>query len=310
MAEPVAGPAAGLAIEPVVDAVKSPTATGRPLLLCADDYGQSSGVDGAIAELVQAGRLNAFSVLGNAPAWPRDAALARGLRPRAQAGLHLNLTEGQPLSPALARLWPQLPPLPRLIVAAHTGRLPLAALRDELAAQWQAVADGLGAAPDFIDGHQHVHHLPGVRRLLLDWLAAHPVPVRSTARLGGPGFGLKRLLIAGTGGWPLGRALRRQQRPHNALLLGAYDFVATDYRALMRGWLAQVPAEGALLFCHPGRPTADADAAAGRPSDAPPDAIAAARVRELAYLASDDGPRDLAQAGVVLAPLWAAPPAR
>ncbi|OYU99168.1 MAG: cellobiose phosphorylase, partial [Burkholderiales bacterium PBB5] len=158
-----------------------------------------------------------------------------------------------------------------------------------------AVADGLGAAPDFIDGHQHVHHLPGVRRLLLDWLADHPVPVRSTARLAGPGFGLKRLLIAGTGGWPLGRALRRQQRPHNRLLLGAYDFVATDYRALMRGWLAQVPAEGALLFCHPGRPS----------PEAPPDAIAAARVRELAYLASDDWPRDLVQAGVVLAPLWA-----
>ncbi|OYU73744.1 MAG: hypothetical protein CFE32_20010, partial [Alphaproteobacteria bacterium PA3] len=134
MAEPLAGPVVG----PMVDAVRSPTAAGRPLLLCADDFGLSTGVDGAIAELVRAGRRNAFSGLGNAPAWPRDAALARSLRPRAQAGLHLNLSEGVPLSPALARLWPQLPPLPRLIVAAHTGRLPLAALRDELAAQWQA----------------------------------------------------------------------------------------------------------------------------------------------------------------------------
>jgi len=273
---------------------------GRPLLLCADDFGLSRGVDDAIAGLVRGGRLNAFSCLSNGPAWAQDAALARALRPQAQAGLHFNLTEGAPLSPALARVWPQLPSLPRLIADAHLGRLPLPAIADELAAQWQAVADGLGGAPDFIDGHQHVHHLPGVRGLLLGLLrrlagpASAGVAVRNTGAVGGPGFAVKRLLIAGTGGWLLARGLRRQQVPHNRLLLGTYDFEATDYRALMRGWLAQVPAAGALLFCHPGRPSADA----------PPDPIAGARQRELAYLAGDGWPQDLAAAGVVLAPAW------
>jgi len=273
----------------------------RPLLLCADDFGLSTGVDQAITALVQAGRLGAFSCISNGPAWRQDAAGVAALRqpvradrPPAQAGLHLNLSEGRPLSPALAACWPQLPPLPRLILAAHLGRLPLAALRDELAAQWSAFVDAAGVAPDFIDGHQHVHHLPGVRGLLLDLAQVHRVPVRCTGRLAGPGPALKRWLIAATGGRALGRALVRLGLPHNRLLLGAYDFVEPDYGRLMRGWLAHVPADGALLFCHPGRPA---------PGDGP-DAIAAARQREFAYLASDDFSRDLAAAGVVLAPVW------
>ncbi len=284
--------------------LRAPAGAARPLLLCADDYGLTAGIDAAIAELVRAGRLNAFSCMSNAPAWARDGCEVAGLRGQAQAGLHFNLTEGRPLSASLARCWPRLPSLPRLLVAAHTGRLPLGAIADELAAQWQVFVAVSGAAPDFIDGHQHVHHLPGVRRVLLDWLQRQPAatPVRSTARLAGPGPGFKRWVIEHSGGRALGRGLRRQTRPHalphNRLLLGAYDFQDGDYRALMQAWLAQVPPSGALLFCHPGR------ASDGAARDEAPDPIAAARQRELAYLAGQDFPRDLAAAGVMLAPVW------
>ena len=280
----------------MVGALAAGTAAGRPLLLCADDYGLSTGIDAAIARLVRAGRLVAFSCLSNGPAWRADAAQAAALRGPALAGLHINLTEGRPLSPALARHWPQLPSLPRLLVDAHLGRLPLAALADELAAQWDAFAQAAGVAPDFIDGHQHVHHLPGVRGLLLDWLQRHPVPVRSTARLAGPGDTFKRRVIEFSGGRALGRALAARGLPHNRLLLGAYDFHA-DYRPLMQAWLAQVPATGALLFCHPGLSGGPASAGLA-------DAIAPARLAEFTYLASDAFSQDLAQAQVQLAPAW------
>ncbi len=269
--------------------------SGRPLLLCADDYGLTPGIGAAIAGLVRSGRLGAFSCLSNGPAWQQDACAVHSLRQHAQAGLHFNLTEGRPLSPLLARVWPQMPSLPRLLVDSHLRRLPLPAIADELAAQWQAFQAASGCTPDFIDGHQHVHHLPGVRGLLLDWLKRQPVPtpVRCTAKLGGPGFGFKRWVIAASGGRALARLLRQHWLPHNRLLLGAYDFQAA-YRPLMQAWLAQVPEDGALLFCHPGQASV---------GDAP-DAIAAARQRELAYLAGDYFPRDLAAAGVVLAPVW------
>lgn len=268
--------------------------SSRPLLLCADDFGLTPGIDQAIAGLVRAGRLVAFSCLCNGPAWVADAPQVAALRGPALAGLHFNLTEGRPLSLALAAHWPQLPSLPRLLIDAHLGRVPAAAVADELAAQWAAFVQASGCQPDFIDGHQHVHHLPGVRAGLLDFLAQHPVPVRSTAHLAGPGGGLKRWVIAHSGGLALARDLRQRGLPHNRLLLGAYDFQA-DYRPMMQAWLAQVPASGGLLFCHPGQ-------ASG--GDAP-DAIAAARQRELHYLAGADFGQDLAAAGVVLAPRWA-----
>lgn len=278
-------------------------AARRPLLLCADDYGLTPGIDQAITALLHAGRLGAFSCLTNAPAWPQDGPAVAGLRTqtRAQAGLHFNLTEGRPLSPALARLWPQLPSLPRVLIDAHLRRLPLSEVGDELAAQWSAFVAVSGCTPDFLDGHQHVHHLPGVRRLVIEFLQRQtvPIPVRSTARLVGPGFAFKRWVIERSGGRALARALQRHRLPHNGLLLGAYDFKA-DYRPLMQGWLAQVPEGGALLFCHPGRGSV---VGVGLDADAP-DAIAAARQRELTYLEGPDFLRDLAAAGVVLGPAW------
>ena len=266
----------------------------RRLLLCADDFGLTHGIDQAIAGLVRAGRLVAFSCLSNGPAWVVDAPQVAALRGPALAGLHFNLTEGRPLSPTLARHWPQLPSLPSLLIEAHLGKVPTDAVADELAAQWTAFVQASGCTPDFIDGHQHVHHLPGVRGALLDFLTQHPVPVRSTAQVAGPGGSLKRRVIEHSGGRALARALAQRGLPHNRLLLGAYDFQA-DYRPLMQAWLAQVPASGALLFCHPGQPS---------PGDAP-DAIAAARQREADYLAGADFAQDLASAGVVLAPVWA-----
>ncbi len=279
--------------------VAAGAAAARPLMLCADDYGLSPSVDAAIAGLVRGGRLSAFSCLVNGPAWAAGAAAVAGLRRQSQAGLHLNLTEGRPTSAALAAIWPQLPTLPRLILLAHAGRLPLTALREEVTAQWRAFADAAGCLPDYLDGHQHIHHLPGLRGLVLDWLQSQPrpIPVRCTGDVRGPGFAVKRQLIERTGGRALAAELRRRGMPHNRVLLGCYDFAAIDYRALMRGWLASVPVDGALLFCHPG----DAPRLPADPAD---DAIAAARQREGAYLAGDEFARDLTAAGVVLAPVW------
>jgi hypothetical protein len=53
--------------------------------------------------------------------------------------LHFNLTEGRPLSPSLAALWPSLPSLPRLLLASHLGRLPLADYYKELIADGSAL---------------------------------------------------------------------------------------------------------------------------------------------------------------------------
>ena len=271
----------------------------RTLALCADDFALSPGISNGIAQLARHGRLTAISCLTNGDGWPIDAPLLGDLPPTVDIGLHLNFTEGRPTSARLRRLWPRLPALPRLIALAHVGALPMPEVRAEVHAQLSEFVKVRGRPPDFIDGHQHVHHLPGLRRVILDMVEhVQPLPaIRNTGRLLGPGFKTKRWLIERTGGRALMRELGHRVLAHNTALLGAYDFADTDYRALMRGWLAALPAQGGLLFCHPG----------ARGAVEPPDPIAHARQRELAYLEGDEFALDLKAAGVVLGRAWDAP---
>lgn len=272
----------------------------RSLVLCADDFGASAAIDGGVLRLAAAGRLNAVSCLTQMPAWaqdgPRLAALVAVRQGRVRVGLHFNLTEGRPLAASLARVWPQLPSLPRLIALAHLRRLPRAPLQDEWEAQCQAFESVFGRPPAHVDGHQHIHHLPGVRGIVLAALdAAAGLTVRNTGHVDGPGHAVKRRLIEATGGRWLARRLQQRGRSANTRLLGVYDFTATDYRRLMQAWLAALPVSGGLVFCHPGEAVE-----AGATAQAV-DPIAAARVRELAYLSSAAFSDDLAAAGVRLA---------
>ncbi len=273
----------------------------RTLSVCADDFGLTPGISAAITRLAQAECITAISCITNSPYWESSAHLLSDLPNSVDVGLHINLTEGRPLSAQLAAIWPRLPTLQVLLLRAHLHLLPLAALASEVEAQLAAFSAAAGSSPRYLDGHQHVHHLPGIRDIVLE-LAARMRPtaaIRNTGRVLGPGFTVKRWLIENTGAQALRRELARRGLDHNHALLGAYDFQDPDYRGRMQGWLAALPAEGGLLFCHPG------EVIAGDP----PDAINAARARELAYLESDAFPVDRAAANVRLGRVWSKVPA-
>ncbi|MFX7605201.1 ChbG/HpnK family deacetylase, partial [Acinetobacter baumannii] len=74
-------------------------------------------------------------------------------------------------SPLRRGLWP-------LIGASLAHRLDASALRDEIATQCALFEDATGRAPDYVDGHQHVHQLPQIREALVEVLVA-----RYTGRL-------------------------------------------------------------------------------------------------------------------------------
>src|ERR1700738_720007 len=71
-------------------------ATPRRIWLCADDYGLSEGVNRAIRDLIERGRLNATSVMVVGPAIGRDEVSAlqavAASSPRCAIGLHATLT--------------------------------------------------------------------------------------------------------------------------------------------------------------------------------------------------------------------------
>jgi chitin disaccharide deacetylase len=144
----------------------------RKIVLCADDYAMSEGISRGIIELLGSGRLSATSVMTNMPEWGSLAPELSPFRRIRGIGLHLNLTTGRPLT-EMPFICPagEFLRLPELIQRAFTGRLPESEIREELDRQLDAFIEVMGQAPDFLDGHQHVHVLPVIRQTLLSVLS-------------------------------------------------------------------------------------------------------------------------------------------
>lgn len=236
-----------------------PARPANGLTVCVDDFGLHAGVNAAAIELASRRRVTAVTCLPDGPAWQDGLPALRRLDAGTQVGLHLNFSE--PFTgTALAR------PLPRLVIDALARRLDRKAVRAEIRRQHEAFVAGLGREPDFVDGHQHVHQLPGIRDALIDVLderagARRPwirrsMPVR-VPRAGRSGFaeGAKAWAIRRLGADALGRLAAARGYAQNARLLGVYGFDGSesDYLARLRSWLA-VARPGDLLMCHPSVP--------------------------------------------------------
>lgn len=238
----------------------TPMKTSRALLLCADDYALHPLVDDAVQQLTAAGRLSATSCMTTSPLWPQAAVALRDLRPRLSVGLHFNLTESHGGRHAARELT-------EVLRQAYTRQLPQALMRQAWREQLDAFERVMGTPPDFIDGHQHVHQLPGLRTAMLQELqaryAGREMPwVRSTAPAAGLWRSPKAALIALLGGWATTRRLRRADIPTNHGFGGVYGFDAPDadsYGRQMAGWLPHM-ADGGLLMCHPASGVVAGDA--------------------------------------------------
>lgn len=275
----------------------------RAIRVIADDYALSPGVSEGILALARAGRLSGTGAMVPGPRWREDARRLLDTPAGFQTGVHLTLTGGlSPLGPMPA-LCPdgRFPTLGRWLAMAHAGLLSSGpAQRDlsaEIARQLDAFEGAMGRAPHFVDGHQHLHLLPGIRPLLLDAIARRYPPgsvwMRDCAEPAGRIVrrgvtGAKALFIA-----LLSRGLARQAAsraiPTNAGFSGIYGFDG-DFSALMKRFLFELPA-GALVMVHPALP--DQELAALDP-------VVAARQAEMAYLSGPGWPAALSQAGLRL----------
>ncbi len=202
------------------------------MIICADDYGLREDVDRAILELCQSGKLNAVSSLVLLERCNRE--LMKSLlahQTKVDIGLHLCLTdEGLPLS--LLPPENQLPDFKSLFLRALSGMVRSQNIRRQVAVQHELFIAKCGRRPDFIDGHLHVHQLPGVRQGLLDFVSGLPpegrpylrntgLPVRELRRRKLPW--LKAGLI-GAFGARMQRASHAAGVPSNDGFAGIYDF--------------------------------------------------------------------------------------
>lgn len=234
----------------------------RRIWLCADDYGISPGVNRAIRDLIENGRLNATSVMVVGPAIGRDDVSA--LKTAAQAnpscaiGLHATLTA--PFRPLTMHFRPieggLFLPHTRLLRRGLMGRLDVELIHTELTVQLAAFVDLFGRPPDFVDGHQHVQLFPAVRDAFLAAVkeAAPNAWIRQCGRdrpwmqrLDSPKALVLDILSA-----QFRRRATRAELKFNPAFAGAYDFSKEpEFGALMRQFLRGMP-EAGVVMCHPG----------------------------------------------------------
>jgi predicted glycoside hydrolase/deacetylase ChbG (UPF0249 family) len=148
----------------------------RTLFVVADDGGVDAARDRGIVEALDAGVVRNVSVFAGMPDVEPFAAALRG-RPGVSVLLHLNLTEGAALAGPAATLTGPDGKFPgdRQAVwrRAHEGGIDPAEVAREVAAQLARLR-ALGLEPVGVNGHNHVHVLPGVRDGLLAVLAREP----------------------------------------------------------------------------------------------------------------------------------------
>jgi predicted glycoside hydrolase/deacetylase ChbG (UPF0249 family) len=250
-----------------------------PLIISADDYAQSAGIDAGILALVAQDRLTAFSCLTLSPRWPLAAELISAeVRSKADIGLHLDFTQyAQPARQAL----------PILIARSLCHSLSTKILHSSISKQLDHFEDALGTPPDYIDGHQHVHQLPQIRDTLLNIVTHRYAGKLPWLRISQPpGKTLKALILNMLGAHQLRQGAQTMGLRHSDRLLGVYGFdgKALDYRHKLTGWLncARQGNSGVYaLMCHPALAGVAAD-------DAAEDPISGARLQEYQILASPE----------------------
>ncbi|MCL9685472.1 ChbG/HpnK family deacetylase [Legionella maioricensis] len=225
----------------------------KTIVLCADDFGLNSGVSQGILKLVQMRRLSAVGCMTNMPDFNLHAKDLCALKREVQTGLHFNLTEGYFLSE------PERPcfSLNNLLIKSHLHLLNLDLIAKEFNAQLDHFIQMMGEMPDFIDGHEHVHQFPGIRRVILDIYEQRIKPHRAWIRSTYPSitifkYWFKGMILAMAGGRKLHAELKKLTIPHHHYFAGVYDFAPdADYPALFKHWLTLVPSD-TLIMCHPG----------------------------------------------------------
>jgi chitin disaccharide deacetylase len=272
--------------------------------LIADDYAMTAGVSRGILRLLEHGRISGAGAMTNRPHWKGWSHAFRGFAGQSDLGVHLNLTLGEPLT-TMPRFAPSgaFPAIGDVAKGALSLRLPIDELKAEIDAQLDAFEQAMGRRPDFVDGHQHAHGLPGVRKALLGVMAER-YPGGAKPWLRDPADTMPRIVKRGrlvqkalaVGGLTTGfaAAARKAGFLTNEGFAGFSAFDGkTPYAQDFASYLI-APGARHLVMCHPGEIDDELPKI---------DSVVATRPVELAFLLSDLASEAMAAAGMSLARL-------
>ena len=261
----------------------SPSNTHKNIIICADDFAQNTSISKAIIALSIKGKISATSCMTNSPNWKEHAALLKPIK-NIDKGVHLNFTHSMPLSPNLKEkihTWPS-----SLLTVIHwliTKKLNSKDIELEIEYQLCEFENCLNQVPDFIDGHQHIHHFPIIRNALLtvykkkySWLPLSKKPyirIASSRPHLSEAYWLKKKIIQWLGSERLKKSLLHNAIPFNQHFAGVYPFNHKQpYETIITDILSIIK-NNSILMCHPGMESKDKH-----------DPIALSRIDEYNYL--------------------------
>jgi len=241
------------------------------LIVNADDFGWTEGVNRGIVDAHRDGIVTSTSLLANGAAFANAVQLARE-NPALGVGVHLNLSDGPPIlrrwevssfADKRGQFWARPG---NLFMRRWAGKLRLGEVEREWAAQIERVRNA-GIAITHLDGHKHVHMIPGLFSIALRLAQRYSIPaVRISVERGvprdalasdGAGTSPKRWLQYVLAG---GLALLTMDAPELARRAG---IAFPDYfcgltptgfltRDAVESLLRNLPEGSTELMCHPG----------------------------------------------------------
>jgi hopanoid biosynthesis associated protein HpnK len=200
------------------------------LILNADDFGLTAGVNRAIIGLHRTGVLTSASLMARAAATDEAIELARAT-PSLGVGCHVVLVDGEPVlrtqslptlvDPRTGRFHPTLCAFFRLLL---TGRIRYSEIENETAAQI-ALLQSRGLRLTHIDTHKHTHVFPAVLRPVLR--AAKAAGIRAVRNPFEPAWSLRATHGAP---WPRRAQVRllRLLEPTFLRIVAKEGFTTTD----------------------------------------------------------------------------------
>jgi hopanoid biosynthesis associated protein HpnK len=259
----------------------------RQLIVNADDFGLTAGVNRAIVEAHNSGVVSSATLMANGPAFADAVAAARST-PNLSVGCHVVLVDGTPVSPpdTLDTLL-AIRSAPDHFYSSLSGFAARAMLggfdRDQLVAEVVAQIrkiQATGLQVTHLDTHKHAHIFPEILGALLRaaricGVRAIRNPIVPVKAIPARRFKNKRELWKRYGQVRVLHTFSRQflQRTKRAGLLtpdGVLGVIETGagensgYGSLLRETLANLPEGTWELVCHPGYNDADLRAAGTR----------------------------------------------
>ena len=176
--------------------MRVPSDSEKKIIVNADDFGKNESVTDAIVECFNKGYIDSSSVMVNMPDASRAMELAKQHGFIDKINLHLNLTEGMPVSEDIKKeslfCDPNKGEFNRRFYESYftrffCSRRARTAIREEIKAQFE-LYKRMGGISASLDSHHHVHKEPIVWKQLKKVLKEYHITSIRIARVGDQGI--------------------------------------------------------------------------------------------------------------------------